>query len=226
MDLPMRSLLLAMALSLAAMTTRAAAPAAPDDTEAHYQALLATAKATAPRADWGGLRLAYSRRAAFRAFAQSAAKRQMFEAAQNGDCATALPAARAALEAAYVDIDAHMVAAFCEDAAGDKTAAQLDRDVGAGLVASIETGDGLSTGSAFTPIDVDEEYAVMRALGAHVTDQALVQSDGHSYDALTAVDQAGHKATYYFLIDRVLAAEAAALKPGSVSEGGPPGRSP
>ena len=119
-----------------------------------------------------------------------------------------------------------MVAAFCEDAAGDKTAAQLDRDIGAGLVASIETGDGLSTGSAFTPIDVDEEYAVMRALGAHVTDQALVQSGGHSYDALTAVDQAGHKATYYFLIDRVLAAEAAALKPGSVSEGGPPGRSP
>jgi hypothetical protein len=226
MDLPMRSLFLAMALSVAATMASAAAPTPPDDTEAHYQALLATAKATAPRADWGALRLAYSRRAAFRAFAQSAAKRQMFEAAQNGDCPTALPAARAALEEAYIDVDAHMVAAFCEDAAGDKTAAQLDRDIGAGLVASIETGDGLSTGSAFTPIDVDEEYAVMRALGAHVTDQALVQAGGHSYDALTAVDQAGHKATYYFLIDRVLAAEAATLRPGSVSEGGPPGRSP
>ncbi len=61
----------------------------------------------------------------------------------------------------------------------------------------------------------------MRALGAHVTDQALVQSNGHAYDALTAVDQAGHKATYYFVIDRVLAAEAAALTAGLGQRGRP-----
>jgi hypothetical protein len=227
----MRSFILALALSLAAAAGGAAAtpappPGQPDDTEAQYQGLLVAAKAAAPNADWGALRLAYSRRRSFTVVAQSAAKRQMFEAAQKGDCATALPAARAALAEAYVDIDAHMVAAFCEDAGGDKTAAQLDRDIGAGLVASVETGDGLSPASAFTPIDVDEEYALMRALSAHVTDQALVQSGGHSYDALTAIDDAGHKTTYYFLIDRVLAAEAAALRPGSISEGGPPGRSP
>ncbi len=223
----MRSFTLALALSLSAVAAAAApAPGPPDDTEAHYQTLLAAAKAAAPNADWGALRLAFSRRPSFEAFAQSAAKRQMFEAAQKGDCATALPAAKAVLAEAYVDIDAHMVAAFCEDAAGDKTAAQLDRDIGAGLAASIETGDGLSAASAFTPINVDEEYALMRALGVHVTDQALIQSGGHSYDALTTVDQAGRKATYYFLIDRVLAAEAAGLRPGSVSEGGPPGRSP
>lgn len=225
----MRSFLLALMSGLAAASTTVAAAPAPatgvEDTEARYQALLAAAKAAAPNADWGALRLAYARRPAFKALAQTDAKRQMFEAAQKSDCATALPAARAVLADAYVDIDAHMVAAFCEDNAGDKVAAQLDRDIGAGLVASIETGDGLSTASAFTPIDVDEEYAVMRALGAHVIDQALIQSGGHSYDALTSVDQAGHKATYYFLIDRVLAAEAAALQPGSISEGGPPGRS-
>ena len=223
----MRSLFLATTLALTAAIARAAAPApGADDTEAHYQALLAAAKSAAPNADWGGLRLAYSRRPSFRVFAQSDAKRQMFEAAQKSDCATALPAARVVLADAYVDIDAHLVAAFCEDNAGDKAAAQLDRDIGAGLVASVETGDGLSAATAFTPIDVDEEYAVIRALGAHVTEQALIQSGGHSYDALTTVDQAGHKATYYFLIDRVLAAESAALRPGSVSEGGPPGRSP
>src|SRR5262249_41160961 len=65
-----------------------------------------------------------------------------------------------------------------------------------------------------------------RAWRAQVTEQAMIQSGGHAYDALTTVDQAGHKTTYYFLIDRVLAAESAALKPGAVSEGGPPGRSP
>jgi hypothetical protein len=226
----MRSFTLALALSLAlpvaANAASAAALAPPTDLEANYQTLLAAAKAAAPNADWGVLRLAYSRRPSFKAMDRSAAKRQMFEAAEKGDCATVLPAARAVMAETYIDIDAHLVAAFCEDRAGDKAAAQLDRDIGAGLVASVETGDGRSPTAAFTPIDVDEEYALMRAIGAHVTDQALIQANGHAYDALTSVDQAGHKTTYYFLIDRVLAAESAALRPGSVSEGGPPGRGP
>ncbi|MGH6970677.1 MAG: hypothetical protein ACREEQ_03620, partial [Caulobacteraceae bacterium] len=112
----------------------------------------------------------------------------------------------------YVDIDAHMIAAFCEENAGDAAAARLDRDIGLGLVKSIETGDGLTPAGAFTPIDVAEEYAVMRALGLSVTEQSLVRQDGHAYDALTAADAHGHQATYYFLIDRMLAAEAAQAK--------------
>lgn len=225
----MPRLLIALTLGLAAAATASAA-AAPRhhasavvvDTEAQYQALLAAAKASAPNVDWGALRLAYSRRPDFSAFAQSAAKREMFAAAQKGDCAAALPAAKAVIAEAYVDIDAHLVAAYCEDNAGDKAAAELDRDIGAGLAASIKTGDGLSPASAFTPIDVGEEAALMRALGLTVTDQTLTHDGGHSYDALTTVDQAGRKATYYFLVDRMLAAQAAALKPGSLSEGGPP----
>jgi hypothetical protein len=224
----MRSLFLALTMSLALPAAAAAvpAPASPDNTEAQYQALLAAAKAAAPNADWRALRLAYSRRPSFNGVGPADVKRQMFEAGESGDCTAALAAANTVLAEAYVDIDAHLVAAFCEDRAGDKVAAQRDRDIGAGLAASVKTGDGLSPAQAFTPIDVDEEYALMRAIGAHVTDQALIQSGGHAYDALTTVDQAGHQATYYFLIDRVLAAESAALKPGSVSEGGPPGHSP
>jgi hypothetical protein len=230
----MRSITLALAICLgipaaaAAATTppAARAPVLPADPETHYQALLAAAKTAAPNVDWRELRLAYSRRPSFNGLGGGDAKKRMFEAGETGDCATALAAAKSLLDQTYVDIDAHLVAAFCEDKAGDKAAAQLDRDIGAGLVASVRTGDGLSPASAFTPIDVDEEYAVMRALGAHVTSQSLLQSGGHAYDALSSVDQAGHQATYYFLVDRVLAAESAALKPGSVSEGGPPGRSP
>jgi hypothetical protein len=154
-------------------------------------------------------------------FAQTDVKRRMFEAAQKGDCATALPTAKAAIDEVYVDIDAHLVAAFCEDNAGDHAAAQLDRDIGAGLAASIKTGDGLSQATAFTPIDVGEEYALMRTLGLRVAGQALIQQGGHAYDALTAVDQAGHQATYYFLVDRVMAAESAALSPGTARQGGP-----
>jgi hypothetical protein len=213
--------------AIAAMLTTGAAQAAPvDAAEAHYQALLAAAKASAPNADWTALRLAYAARPGFTVLGQTDAKRSMLMAAEHGDCAAALPHARARLDEDYVDIDAHMVAAFCEETAGDAAGAKRDRDVGAGLVASVETGDGLSPAAAFTPIDVAEEYSVMRALGARVTQQSLIQQGGHSYDALQATDAKGRPVTYYFLIDRVLAAEAAALKPGDVSEGGPPGRSP
>jgi hypothetical protein len=111
---------------------------------------------------------------------------------------------------AYVDPDAHMVAAYCEEAAGDPAAAKLDRNIGAGLLKSIQTGDGLSPATAFTVIDVDEEYALTRALGLKVASQALIQQGGHAYDALQATDDKGQRATYYFLVDRVLAAESAA----------------
>lgn len=207
-------------------TAPSEAPHPPDDPEADYQALLAQAKAHAPNVDWQALRIAYAQRPSFQVFSQSAARRDMFAALDKSDCTQALPAAKAVIAESYIDADAHLVAAFCEDAAGDTAAATLDRDIGDGLVHSIETGDGLSPGGAFTVINVDEENSVMRALGLKVTQQSLIRDGGHSYDALTTVDDKGQTATYYFLIDRVLAAEARALTPGSVSEGGPPDRTP
>jgi len=139
----------ALALSFAAAEAGVAAPtvAAPD-AEARYQALLAAAKAAAPNADWAALRLAHSERPGFLAIAQSGARRQMLEA--GADCKVALPSAKAAIAENYVDPDAHFVAAFCEDAAGDAVAASLDRDIGRGLISSIETGDGFSAATAFT----------------------------------------------------------------------------
>jgi hypothetical protein len=220
----MRRITLALAFSLA--VTSASATVITQDAEGRYQALLAAAKANAPNVDWGELRLAYADRPGFKVFAQSAARRQMLQAANAGDCAQALPSARAAIAEDYVDADAHMVAAYCEEAAGDAAGAKLDRDIGAGLLQSIQTGDGLSAQTAFTVIDVDEEYALTRALGLTVAAQALVQQGGHSYDALQATDEKGQRATYYFQVDRVLAAEAGAMAPGAVPSGGPPSRTP
>lgn len=201
-------------------------PATPTDPEARYQALLAAAKASAPYADWAGLRLAFADRPGFRLTGQAAEKGAMFKAVEAADCDTALSEAKAVIAAAFVDADAHLITAYCEEKAGDGADAAKERDIGLGLLRSIQTGDGRSTTSPFTVIDVDEEYALMRALGLKVTGQALVQQGGHSFDAITASDDKGASATYYFLIDRVLAAEAAMLKPGAVSEGGPPDRSP
>jgi len=216
--------LAAAALSLASVTVSAAVVA--QDAEGRYQTLLAAAKANAPNVDWGELRLAYADRPGFQVLSQSAARRQMFEAANASNCKDALPSARAVMAEDYVDADAHLVAAFCEDAAGDAVASKLDRDIGVGLIRSIETGDGLSAATAFTPINVDEEYALMRALGQKVQSQDLVRQGGHAYDVLSTLDQKGRRGSYWFAIDRVLAAESAALTPGAVSQGGPPSRTP
>jgi hypothetical protein len=199
---------------------------APANPEAAYQALLAQAKTDPASIDWQALRFAYAARPGFTPFAQSAAKRTMFQAADKGDCAAALPAAKALIEERYIDADAHMIAAFCQENGGDPGGARLERAIGAALIHSIETGDGRTPPAAFTVIDVDEEYATLRALGLKPTSQALIHNGGHAYDAIVTTDEKGQTATYYFLVDRVLAAESAALRPGSVSEGGPPGRSP
>jgi len=223
----MRLFPILFAAAVLSLTAGAAdAAVAPQDPEARYQALLAAAKAKAPDVDWAELRLAYAARPGFQAISQSAARTHMLEAANASNCKDALPSARAVLAENYVDADAHMVAAFCEEAAGDGAASKLDRDIGVGLIRSIETGDGLSAATAFTPITVDEEYALMRALGQTVQSQDLVRQGGHSYDLLATLDEKGQRGSYWFAIDRVLAAESAALTPGAVSEGSPPSRTP
>jgi hypothetical protein len=200
--------------------------AAPADPEARYQALLTEAKASAPYADWQGLRMAFAERPTFKLTGQDVMKGQMFKAVEAADCGKALTEAKTVIAEAFVDADAHLVAAYCDEKQGNAADATLERDIGLGLLKSIETGDGLSLAAPFTVIDVDEEYALMRAKGLRVTGQALMQQGGHSYDAITALDGKGESATYYFLVDRALAAEPKQMTPGAVSEGGPPGRSP
>jgi hypothetical protein len=92
-------------------------------------------------------------------------------------------------------------------------AAQREHDITAGLIKSIMTGDGLTPQTAFTVITVHEEYALFHILGLDVTQQALVNENGHGYDLMSTTDSDGKSQDYYFLIDRVLAAEARALTP-------------
>jgi hypothetical protein len=202
-----------------------APPKAPDDPETRYQSLVAAAKETAPNADWTALRLAYAARPDFHPFAESQARQRMFVAMAANDCASALGDARSLMDDDYVDPDAHFVAAYCEEKAGDARASEFDRDIGAGLIASIETGDGLSPASAFTVISAAEEASLLRARGLAANGQSRLSQGGHAYDAIRALDAKGQTQTYYFQVDRLVAAPPA-LAPGDVSEGGPPSRSP
>ena len=207
-------------LALAALP----ALAAPSAADGRYQALLAKAMASEPTTEgWRDLRYAYAATSGFNPDAGDEAQVKMLTDFRAGDCAAALADAKAASAADYVDPDPHLMASICYDKLGAADAARHELGVGMGLITSIEaTGDGASPAHAMQVITVGEEYSVLRIKGLSVTKQALIQEDGHNYDALTVVDDKGASQVVYFLVDRVLAAEAAALKPGSVSEGGPP----
>ena len=131
--------LFAVALSLAAASAGAAVVT--QDAEGRYPGHAGRALgANAPNVDWGQLRLAYAERPGFKVFAQNPARRQMLQAANAANCKDALPAAQAVIAEDYVDADAHFVAAYCEDGAGDTSVSRLDRDIAIGLIKSIQTG--------------------------------------------------------------------------------------
>jgi len=196
---------LAVVIALLALTPAYAADNA-------YQALLTAAKRGDP-VDWQALRFAYAESPDFDLLGSGAedARKQMYADYRGGDFAGALQQAASVLGHDYVDIDAHMVADLAARKLGDEAQAKLHHDAAIGLLNSIRTGDGHTPETAYTVITVGEEYAVLRAYGLRPSQQALISNGGHSYDRLDAIDHDGKTVTLYFLIDRVLAAEDAAL---------------
>jgi hypothetical protein len=195
----------------------AALPAAAFDgaSEARYQTLLAAAKAGGDQPiDWSALRLAYADSAEFDLTGgrTDAARKAMFAALNAGDDKAALVQAKVILDQDYLDIDAHVAADLADQHLGDAAGAKHEHDIALGLLRSIRTGDGSTPQKAFTVISVGEEYATMRAFDLKVTDQALIQAAGHSYDRLNTTDSDGKTQSFFFLIDSVIAAEGAALK--------------
>ena len=177
--------------------------------EAHYQTLLAAAKAGSAPVDWQALRFAAMDRPAFGGSSENSDDRKaMFAANRRGDVATCADASGKVIAQNYVDFAAHVIAATCLRQLGQAEAAAREADVARGLINAIETGDGLSAAHPFTPITVGEEYDLMGLRGRTVDRQSLVNQDRHAFDVLDTTDSKGEKIKYWFLIDRVMAAEA------------------
>jgi uncharacterized protein DUF4919 len=191
------------------------ADAAANDAEDKYLALLSAAKQNAGPVDWQALRFAYADSPDFDLMGDrtEAIRHEMIQAFNKDDFATALAKAKLIIDQAYIDLDAHWVAAAAHKHLGDVPAAQKEHDITAALMKSIMTGDGSTQETAFTVITVHEEYALLHILGLDVTRQTLVNENGHGYDLMSTVDGDGKTRDFYFKIDRVLAAEARLLTP-------------
>ena len=184
------------------------------DAKEKYLALLKIAKENPGQVDWQALRFAYSDTLEFDVFGRRTAehRQKMVQAFSAGNFTDALAEAELVMDQDSTDIDAHRVAAEAYRQLGRNAQGDKEHAIAQALIGSIATGDGLTPSTAFAVISVAEEYEVFRAIGLGVTRQTLAKIDDHSFDLMSTVDLAGKTQDYYFLIDRVLAAEARMLK--------------
>ena len=184
--------------------------------ELRYQTLVAAAQADAAApVDWRALRTAYAERPTFNVMdgALGEKRKAIFEASAARDGPKMLAAAQALIAYDYVDGEAHILAAGALRELGRIAEADREHAIGLGLLKSIMVGDGLTAATAFSVINVDEEYELMRARQRTVVRQSLVPKEGHTYDVLTARNADGQEIDFWFNIDAVIAAEAKPLAP-------------
>ncbi len=196
--------LLACAALLPAGVHAADAP----DAEAKYQTLLAAAKADPDATDWQALRFAYADRSSFSMFAADDGRKAIAAARATHDWNGMLAAADKTLAVDYVDGGAHLARSLAEGELGKADDAAREQKIGVAILKSVMAGhDGSSPDQAFVVISVAEEYELMAARERQVTQQSLSSVGGHAYDVITAKNRDGDSLTFYFLIDRVMAAE-------------------
>lgn len=200
--------------AILAVTACGAVQAAPNDSDARYQTMVAAAKADPNATDWQALRFAFADRPGFMELNRNLenTRKKMITARRSSDFKELLAQANAIIDQDYVDGQAHLLAGGAMAALQQPDAAR-ERSIAVAIFKSIQTGDGLTPKTAFTVISVSEEYELMFARQRRVTGQSLQNVDGHAYDVLSTTGRDGDAVDFYFLIDRVLAAEAKAFAP-------------
>jgi hypothetical protein len=169
-----------------------------------YETLLAKLTGGDTKIDYTSLRLAYSRSKDANPYgADHDARRLMNEAVIEKRCDEAMKMADALLASIYVSADAHVAKSTCYRAAGDNGKADFHKAIYLGLINSIlAKGDGNSTETAYTVITIEEEYAVMKALGYTAWEQTFVRQGEHTFNVVSGTDdRSKSSAKFYFNVD-------------------------
>ncbi len=122
--------------------------------------------------------------------------RQLYDAANEGDWAEVRSRAEVWLESCPIDIDVRYLAALALEETQQLERSQVQTAWYTALIEGVlDSGDGTTPETAFVVVSVDEEYAVLRAIGLQVRSQALL--DG-GIDAVIAEDSQGNASTVHF----------------------------
>lgn len=172
-----------------------------------YQELLAAAKEDPSSTDFHALRMAYTRSDRYRPYTQQKGLITALDSAlRASDLAGALNVANTLLSANYLDIEAHMAAAYVYTMQENVVLAAHHQLFANGLIQAIlKSGTGRDPDGAFIVIDIPEEYTIMRVLGLEPAGQKLLNHQGQWVDMLDVRQRgAGDDATafkIYFNVD-------------------------
>jgi hypothetical protein len=173
--------------------------AMPVGDSATYQRLAARLRAGDVAIPFDSLRFGFAATASYDPYGVDGDRRKaMFAALDRGDHRAARAMADSALADSYVDPFAHLVAGIAAGAVDDSAAAAFHGAVFRGLLDSIRERGGRTPDSAMVVISVDEEYALLEALGLRREMQGLGECGGRACDILDVVDRSGGKRTLYF----------------------------
>jgi hypothetical protein len=186
---------------------QATPPSAPAE---NYESLLARLTAGDTKIDFTALRFAYSRSKNADPYGTDHDKRRQMNAAViEKRCDEAIKMADALLASIYLSPDAHVAKSNCYRAAGDNAKADFHKAIYLGLINSVlAKGDGATVGSAYTVVTIEEEYAVMKALGYTAWAQIFLRQGEHTFDVVSGTDdRSKSSAKFYFNVDIPLALE-------------------
>ncbi len=186
-----------MALGLIALPVQAKDDADPTA----IAAMLEKAKASDPSADITWLRRENSRRMSYMAPLWEDASKA-FETFEK-DPAEALAMANLQLQANPLDLDANFLAEIAYSKLDRKDEQARQHNLLMALMKSVMDGkDGKTPKTAWNAVSVDEEYQILRLIGAQTKGQALLHDEGQSFDAMTVTDhKSGKDMTIHFNID-------------------------
>lgn len=187
------------------------------DAEAAYQALVARAQTAGPNVDWRELRLAYFNRPKAGEIEQSlrGPRKAMIDARRSFAWNELLKLCQQIIAVDYVDGQAHLLAtsALAQIASGPSEDSNKEQAITLAIFGSMLVKDGMSAENAIEVFSVNEEYELMFGRQRRVQSQSLVNQNGHVYDVLQTIGKQGQALTFWFQIDRVLAAEAKLFAP-------------
>lgn len=194
------------------MTLTAMASPADKYTSDDYFKLLKQAKAQDPKLDFTALRLSYTKTKLYEPYDTPDLK-GMKTAYDAKDWKKTLSVADGILKVNYTNIDAHLYCMLAYRGLGEKKKEEFHQYMFSGLLYSLlNSGKGDSPDSAFVVINIHEEYAVFKAIGAAPGKQKLEQIDGKFYDRWQVRHPRTGEHVLYFNIDIPFKAQEAIMK--------------
>ena len=169
-----------------------------------YDSILSKLRSGDTKIDFTSLRIAYSETKDASPFgADHESRRVMNVAAMDGQCADAIKLADDILAKFYLSPDAHAAKSKCYSELKDPAKAAFHKSIYLGLINSVlAKGDGNTFDTAYRVITIEEEYAVMKALGYTVWAQDYERRGDHLCDVLRATDNKTKQAVkLYFNVD-------------------------